>query len=147
MTMEGSEMAQAQAGAQAVREMWAALRPGGDLGAIERLVTADYVRHTAGGGHHDRAEFIATMSALHAAFPDLETRIDDLVADADRVAYRWTSTGLHSGDYLGVPPTQRRITATGITFARIVDGRIAEEWTSWNKTSVLHRLGIFPLDP
>lgn len=140
-------MAQAEAGAQAVREMWAALRPGGDLAAIERLVTDGYVRHTAGGGRHDRDEFIATMTALHAGFPDLETRIDDLVADLARVAYRWTSTGLHSGDYLGVPPTQRRITATGITFARIDGDRIAEEWTSWNRTSVLHTLGIFPLDP
>lgn len=134
-------------GEHVVRDLWAALRPGGERAAAERLLTDDYVRHTSGGGRLDREGFLAQMLGLHEAFPDLHTQIDDVVADGDRVAYRWSSSGLHAGEYLGVAPTQRRITATGITFAHLRDGRIAEEWTSWNKTSVLHKLGIFPLDP
>lgn len=147
MTNEETEMADRQTtGERLVREVWATVRPGGDLAAVERLLADDYVRHSAGGGRHGRNEFVAMMRTLHESFPDLDTRIDDLVADEARVAYRWTSTGLHTREYMGVPATQRRITAAGITFARIRDGLIAEEWTSWNKTSVLHTLGIFPLD-
>jgi hypothetical protein len=45
-----------------------------------------------------------------------------------------------------VPPTHQRIVATGITFAQVRDGKLAEEWASWNKVSVLHNLGIIPID-
>jgi predicted ester cyclase len=47
---------------------------------------------------------------------------------------------------MGVPPTHKRVTAEGLTISRFSDGRIAEEWASWNKVAVLHRLGIFPID-
>jgi predicted ester cyclase len=48
---------------------------------------------------------------------------------------------------MGVPPTHKRITATGITISRLEGGRIVEEWASWNKVSVLHTLGIIPIGP
>ena len=137
----------APTGEAVVRALWDALRPDGDRDAVLALLTEDYVRHTSGGGQVGRDGFVSMMRGLHTAFPDLRTQVEDVVCADKRVAYRWSSSGTHQGEYLGVAPTGRRITASGITFAHLRDGRIAQEWTSWNKTSVLHALGIFPLDP
>lgn len=137
----------AHANERLIRTLWERLRPGGDVAAAERLFAPGYVRHSAGGGRLGRHEFIAMMRTLHEAFPDLETTIEDIVADDTRVAYRWSTVGLHERPYLGVPATRRRIVTTGITFARVEDGLIAEEWTSWNKESVLHALGLVPIQP
>ncbi|MBS1885867.1 MAG: ester cyclase [Actinobacteria bacterium] len=115
------------------------------LEAMPEFFAEDYVRHSS-EGDYTRAEFGEILTALHAGFPDLESRTEETISEGDRVAYRWTTEGVHAGEYLGVPPTNRRVTATGITISRFgPDGRIVEDWASWNKASVLHTLGIIPL--
>jgi steroid delta-isomerase-like uncharacterized protein len=116
------------------------------LDAIEEYFAPDFVRH-AGDGTYSRDEFRDLLATLYGAVPDLKWAIVDSVAEGDRVAYRWTSEGTHLGTYLGVPATHRRIAANGITISRFdADGRIAEDWASWNQASVLHSLGIIPID-
>jgi steroid delta-isomerase-like uncharacterized protein len=112
---------------------------------LEALLAPDYVRHSD-TGPVDHDGFIGNIEELYAAFPDLEIEILDTVEQGDRVAHRWESTGTHSGTFMGVPPTHKRIVARGMTISRFDDeGRIAEDWTSWDKASVLHSLGIIPL--
>lgn len=129
-----------------VREAWKALAPAHDLTAIAAYFADDYIRHSSDGGDYTRDDFKGVLEALHTGFPDLEVEVQDVVANGDRVAYRWRSMGTHRGEYYGVPPTQRRIVASGITFGQVSGGKIAEEWASWNKVSLLHNLGIIPID-
>jgi predicted ester cyclase len=63
---------------------------------------------------------------FHAAFPDLTVRIDELVAEADKVAVATTMAGTHLGELLGREPTGRRVSVTGVDMVRIRDGVIVE---------------------
>jgi hypothetical protein len=61
-------------------------------------------------------------AALHAALTDLQTSLDELLVEGDKLAWRWTVTGTHVGN--GQPVTLR-----GVNFQRIEAGRVAEHWT------------------
>jgi len=67
------------------------------------------------------------------AFPDLQMAINLLVAQGDFVSVVWTFSGTHTGAGVGLPPTGARVTFRGITIWRIVNGKITEEWTSYNE--------------
>lgn len=127
----------------AVRDIWAGMRTAPAQTIRERF-TDDYVRHS-GDGDHSREDFLAILLALRQAVPDLTFTIESTIAQGDRVAYRWASEGTHQAPYLGVPATERHIRASGITVSRFVGERIAEDWASWNRASLLHSLGIIPL--
>lgn len=83
----------------------------------------------------------------HAAFPDLVNTIEDQIAERDLVATRWSSTGTHQGVSFGLEPTGNRRDVTGIQFNRIRDGRIVEEWHSWDTLGLLRQLGATTLPP
>lgn len=129
-----------------IAETWRVLDGERRLDAMERYFADDYVRHSS-EGDYTRDGFRDVLAALHAGFPDLVSTIEDTVVEGDRIAYRWRSEGTHLGEYMGVPATGKRVTAAGIAISRIgADGRIAEDWASWNKVSVLHALGIIPIE-
>ena len=67
------------------------------------------------------------------AFPDLKMTINLLVAQGDFVSVVWTFSGTHTGPGVGLPPTGTKVTFRGTTIWRIVDGKITEEWTSYNE--------------
>jgi steroid delta-isomerase-like uncharacterized protein len=75
------------------------------------------------------------------AFPDTQTIVDDLVAEADVVAARWTSTATHRGTFLGIPATGVRVTVTGSGLFRLVNGRIVESWDHFDALGLVHQLG------
>jgi steroid delta-isomerase-like uncharacterized protein len=83
------------------------------------------------------ADLREDQAAVHAekhAFPDLRMSVDRMVAEGDLVSVLWTFRGTHTaGGYGGLPPTGARVEMRGITIWRIVDGRITDEWTSFNQ--------------
>ena len=128
-----------------IRTAWSlAADDAGIDAAFADLFSTDYIRHS-GADSMDRQGFVIVMRELLDAFPDLRIEILDAVEQDDRVAYRWESTGTHSDTYLGVLATNKPVVARGITISRFVDGRVVEEWASWDKVSVLHSLGILQL--
>jgi steroid delta-isomerase-like uncharacterized protein len=135
---------QSERNRQVVLEAWGALDSGRDASVMSSFFADGYIRHS-GEGDYSLDEFAAVLNDLYAAFPDLSTDFPQVVAAGDKVAWRWVSLGTHLGPYMGVPPTHKRVTASGITISRLVDGVIVEDWASWNKVSVLHDLGIVPL--
>jgi steroid delta-isomerase-like uncharacterized protein len=134
----------ANANRRIVLATWNAIDNDRHGSALATYFSEDYVRHS-GEDDYSRDEFAEVLKSLYAGFPDLITTTEDLVAEGDRVAYRWVSVGTHLGPYLGVPPTYRRVKASGITLSRLEAGVIVEDWTSWDKASVLHQLGIIPI--
>jgi predicted ester cyclase len=79
-----------------------------------------------------RTDQVAVHAEKHA-FPDLRMSVDRMVAEGDLVSVLWTFRGTHTaGGYGGLPPTGARVEMRGITIWRIVDGRITEEWSSFN---------------
>jgi hypothetical protein len=70
------------------------------------------------------------ISAYRTAFPDLKINLEDIFAEREMVAFRWSVSGTHLGEWLGVSPTANHVTATGITVFRIAFGKVMESWTS-----------------
>ena len=119
----------------------------GNIDVIDELVSTDFVNHDAALREPlvgpDAAK--ATISGYRSAFPDLRITIEEQIADEQGVATRWSAKGTHEGDLMGVAPTGKQATVTGITIDRIVDGRIAESWTNWDTLGMLQQLGVVPV--
>ena len=85
-------------------------------------------------GTPTKEAFADSLADLMAAFPDLQTKVDDLVIDevAGRVAVRWSSVGTNRTTFLGIGPTGRQTSITGIEIIEIRDGRIVRRWGEWD---------------
>lgn len=122
----------------------------GSIGRPEDIVTADYINHQesdveAGGANARSLEsWKALVTGYHAAFSDSRVRVTQQIAEGDLVATRWEITAVHSGNYLGHPPTGRTVMWTGIDIDRIAGGRIAESWVDWDRYGLLRQIGLVP---
>ena len=81
---------------------------------------------------------------IRAAFPDLHLTVDDLVAEGETVAARWTMTATNSGEFLGRAPTDRRATFWGVDFFRFAGDQIATSWVGVDMLGLMIQLGIVP---
>jgi predicted ester cyclase len=98
---------------------------------VDEFMAADYVDYPIPSGLPPGTEGLKqAISTYRTAFPDLKATVDDIFAEGDRVAYRWSTRGTHLGDWLGIPPTGNHMAATGITVFRIAGGKVVEGWTS-----------------
>jgi steroid delta-isomerase-like uncharacterized protein len=85
-----------------------------------------------------------STSEEFSAFPDLHFTIDDMVAEGDKVAARITMTGTHKGEYMGAPPTNKKITIRAIAIERFAGGKIVEEWGMTDTLGLMQQLGLVP---
>jgi len=78
---------------------------------------------------------------LLSAFPNLHYTIEDMVAEGDKVAWRWMIRGTHNGVYLWLQPTERDIVVHGASFERIAGDKIIERWAIMPDAEVLRQIG------
>jgi steroid delta-isomerase-like uncharacterized protein len=103
----------------------------GNLAAVAEFMATDYVAHHIPSGLPPGAEGLKQLiAAYRTAIPDLKINLDDIFGKGDRVAFRWSVSGTHLGDWFGVSPTGDHVRATGITIFRIAGGKVVESWTS-----------------
>jgi steroid delta-isomerase-like uncharacterized protein len=103
----------------------------GNVAAVDEFMGAEYVDYAIPSGLPPGTEGLKqTITTYRKAFPDLKATVDDIFAEGDRVAYRWSTRGTHLGDWLGIPPTGNHMAATGISIFRIAGGKVVEGWTS-----------------
>jgi len=81
------------------------------------------------------------------AFPDSYHVIEDQIADENNVVTRITFKGTHTGPLMGIQPTGRQISMGGISWFRIANGLIAEEWTEFDRLGLMIQLGAAPAPP
>jgi steroid delta-isomerase-like uncharacterized protein len=114
----------------------------GDLALADELLSADYRLHFPGvPGPLDREGHKALVTAFRTAFPDWVETVEDVIAERDRVVIRVTGSGTHRGGFQGIPPTGRRVSASGVGIGRIEQGRIAEAWGAYDALGLLDQLG------
>ena len=122
-------------------EVWTA---GGEAVAVD-LLAADELHHWGVGGDTVGPEaFAERLGRFLAAFPDFAIRIDQLVAEGDLVASRWTATATHEGEWLDIAPTGNHVEYTGVNLFRIACGRIAEAWGEADHLGLLRQIGGLP---
>ena len=78
------------------------------------------------------------------AFTGAHIKVDDQIAEGDKVATRWTGRGTHTGEIQGIAPTGKEVTVSGLTISRLEGGKIVEEWTTWDTLGMLVQLGAVP---
>ena len=78
---------------------------------------------------------------IRGVFPDLHIEVEQLVAEEDLVAARWTATGTHSGDLAGIAPTGTAVRWSGTDVYRLAEGKIVEWWRNDDFVWLLHQLG------
>ena len=82
------------------------------------------------------------MKMFYKGFPDLHTTIEDIIAEGDKVWIRVKATGTHTGEFLGLTPTGKKITITSVDIFRIVDGKIVQGWTVNDFLDFYKQLGL-----
>ena len=108
-------------------EAWVKRNPA----AVDEFMVPDYVEHQIPDGRLTSRHSLKQLLAMYyKAFPDMKSVLHDILAQGDRVTYRWSVSATHLGDWLGIPPTGNHMTATGITIYRITGGKAVEGWSS-----------------
>jgi len=90
----------------------------------------------------DLKHFKQMESEAFSAFPDMHVTIDDMVAEGDKVAARVTMTGTHKGEYMGVPPTNKKVTFSLIFIDRFAGGKIVEDHGQYDALGLMRQLGL-----
>lgn len=110
----------------------------------DELMSADVVHH-----FNSAAEPIVGLEAnkafnesLFQGFPDIQHTMEDVIAEDDKVVYRTTIQGTHTGNFLGTPPTGKFVKVNDFTLLRITDGKIVEWWYECNLLELMQQLGL-----
>lgn len=118
----------------------------GNKAVAEELLANDFVDHNPLPGlSPDRDGFIQSFALFRSAFPDFRYTIEDMVAEGDKVVVRFAAHGTHRGEMAGIPPTGKPVSVTGIDLFRLVSGKVAEFWLSWDQLGMMYQLGVIPL--
>ena len=77
-----------------------------------------------------------------AAFPDLKFTVYETISDKDKLVVSWTITGTHKGLFLGIAPTNKKVSMNGITIHQVADGKILESTAVWDTLGLVQQLGV-----
>ena len=117
----------------------------GSAAAIDELLAANAVVHGLGQEMQGPAAFKPFHAAYRDAFPDVRIEIEDMVAEGDKVAFRWSATATHRGGGLNFAATNRQVRFTGMGFLRAENGKLIEGWNNFNQLGMLQQLGVVNL--
>jgi steroid delta-isomerase-like uncharacterized protein len=128
-----------------LRRFYEELWTKGNLEPIPELLAEDFVNyHPLPGAAPRREGLAALLTTWLTAFSDMCETCEDLIAEGDKVVGRFPMGGTHSDEFMGVPPTGRHVTMSGIDIVRVASGKITEFWCSEYLLELLQKLGAVP---
>lgn len=128
-----------------VRDFIDGLFTNGDPGAVDAYLAEDFINHDPPFGvSTDREGMRAAGQLMRSGFPDWHSDLHELIAEGDLVVERFTASGTHCGEVMGVPPSGRTVSLRGINIFRLRDGRIVERWGRLDELGMLRQLGLAP---
>ena len=111
-------------------------------GLIDEVFSVDTIDHNPQPGQGPGIDGVKMIiGQYHAVFPDLHVTNDDMLVEGNRGTLRWSATGTHEGDQLGIPATHRTVRPTGIDIVRIEHGQVVERWGESNRLDMMQQLG------
>lgn len=117
----------------------------GNAAAADQFIAADFLDHNPFPGQPPGlVGFRQSTTRFASAFPDADITVEDMIAEGDKVVVRQTIRGTHTGEFMGIPPTGKRVTMTGIHIARVAGSKIVENWANWDALGVMRQLGAVP---
>lgn len=128
---------------QRVRSLYAYINAG-ELDRISELVSERFV---SASGQRGGQAFLAGITALHAAFPDLQYTLEASVAAGNLVAVRWTWRGTHTGPFRSFAATGKQVSNTGQAIFELAGGKIVATSLETDRLGFLQAIGAIPYDP
>ena len=124
------------------KEVWSK----GNLAVADQIVAQNYANHdpAAPMPESGREGLKKHVTAYRTAFPDLTLTLNDILAEGRKVMVRWTARGTHKGTLMGIAPTGKQVTMTGISVVRIAGGKVAEQWVNWDTLGMIQQLNVVP---
>ena len=117
----------------------------GDAAALDAIVAADYVDHSALPGVPPGLEGEKqAMAVIRTAFPDTNAKVDDQITEGDKVVSRITWQGTQRGEFMGIPATNKSFKAEEIHVVRYEDGVAKEHWGEFDLLGLMQQLGVAP---
>ena len=117
----------------------------GNLAIADEIFSSDFVNHDPSDpGVTNLESYKGYVPAVRIGFPDINISADDLVAEEEKVAFRYTIIATHQGELMGMPATGIQVVWTGITVAHLADGKIMEMWWAKDTLGMLQQLGVIP---
>jgi steroid delta-isomerase-like uncharacterized protein len=118
----------------------------GNLEVVDELYASNYIGHDPAvpeplRGPKGVKEFISTY---RAAFPDARITVEQQLAEGDLVATRWTGHGTHEGELMGISPTGKHVTVSGLTITRLEGDKIVEGFLNWDTFGMMQQLDAVP---
>jgi steroid delta-isomerase-like uncharacterized protein len=118
----------------------------GDLDAVDRYLDPDFVHHDppAPGAPDGPEGFRYAAAMVRRGCPDWHSDVHQLVAEGDIVVERFTASGTHSGELMGVQATGNTLTLPGINIFRVRGDKIVERWGCLDMAGLMRQLGLIP---
>ena len=118
-----------------------------NLEIIDRLVDPNVVSHDPFPNQAEGSKgFRDTMQLFRSAFPDMSAKINDMIAENNKVVTKITVYGTHLGEFMGIGPTKNKIEYEEVIILRIADGKIVEHWAVADALSLMQQVGAIPSD-
>jgi steroid delta-isomerase-like uncharacterized protein len=129
-----------------VRRLFTELWNNGNLSVAGEVFAPNYAHYDPSTPDFGRGpDSEKKRAALYrTAFPDLHLTIEDVIAEGETVMTRWSCRGTHKGDLNGIAPTGKHITISGVTVARVSNGKIVEGYVNWDALGLMQQLGVVP---
>jgi predicted ester cyclase len=118
----------------------------GNISMIDEFLIPDFVEHEElpPGIPPGREAPKVLFTMLRSAFPDLKATIEHLIAEGDEVVLHMTWAGTHEGEFMGIPPTGKRISINVIDILGIAEGKFVEHWGVMDSMAMMQQLGVVP---
>jgi len=114
---------------------------------VDDLLVPNYMHHDPSlppEMQRGRDAYKQINNMFRAAFPDLSVTVEDLVAEGNTVSARWIWGGTQRGEMMGIPPTNKQVSATGTSIHRVAEGKIVESWFNFDSLGMMQQLGVVP---
>ena len=112
---------------------------------LDEACATNIVWHDANGQDiRGLKEFKKSMGEFFDAFPDNHFTIDEMIAEGDKVAVRYKATGTHKGEFMGIHPTNKKVTLSAIEIDRTSGNKFVEGWISFDTLGFMQQLGVVP---
>ncbi|MBL4861514.1 MAG: ester cyclase [Crocinitomicaceae bacterium] len=113
---------------------------------VDELMSPDTINHNLPPnmpqGIESTKQYIGMFTS---AFPNTEMTYDDVICESDRVVIRWSASGKHEGELMGIPASGKQVKLTGIVINKIQDGKIVEVWGEFDQLAMMQQIGAIPV--
>ena len=129
-----------------IRRVFEQIWEGGNLDVLDEIDSPEIILRYSVPGADASLEAVKQMTfAMFDGFTERDARIEDLIAEGDKVVERWSFAGKHTGEFMGLPPTNRTLSFSGISIIRMAQRKIVEAWDQIDSLGLFQQLGLIQM--